>query len=202
MRKGERLFESIGALLLARTKQTVGGCIEYTGSRNWDGYGVFTFGGVQYKAHRASYEETIGHIPPGMCVLHKCDNPPCVNPDHLFLGTNRDNQNDKVEKNRQAKGESNGVSRLKHSDVVYLRTSNKPFSVLLREFGLAESHLMRILNGQCWKHVIPSKSIVESRQKISQAGHNNPNYRNGLWIKRRSVSDVFAELDKTMTGEG
>jgi hypothetical protein len=80
------------------------GCWEWQASRNSSGYGWFRFGPQGSRtptgAHRVSYVLTKGPIPEGMQVLHRCDNPPCVNPSHLFLGTNDDNHADKVAKGR------------------------------------------------------------------------------------------------------
>lgn len=79
---------------------TTTGCREWQRCRSPKGYGQLGFRGRQMHAHRASYEVFIGPIPAGLWVLHKCDNPPCINPEHLFLGTNADNVADKVAKGR------------------------------------------------------------------------------------------------------
>jgi hypothetical protein len=77
-----------------------------------DGYGQFSCGHRNeiywHRAHRFSWALVHGEIPEGMWVLHRCDNPPCVNPDHLFVGTHEDNMSDMVRKGRQAKGARNG----------------------------------------------------------------------------------------------
>lgn len=75
-------------------------CWVWEGARNRGGYGTFRRGSVVIKAHRAAWEFCYGPIPEGLCVLHKCDNPPCVRPDHLFLGTVADNAQDRVAKGR------------------------------------------------------------------------------------------------------
>lgn len=77
---------------------TNGGCWLWTGSPKGWGYGSIHTGGKNRAAHRASYEAHKGEIPPGLCVLHKCDVPACVNPDHLFLGSRADNVADRISK--------------------------------------------------------------------------------------------------------
>lgn len=76
-------------------------CWEWQGHRDDKGYGDVMFCGREQGAHRFAWESEFGHIPNGLYVLHKCDNPPCVRPDHLFLGTKADNSLDMVRKGRQ-----------------------------------------------------------------------------------------------------
>lgn len=75
------------------------GCWEWKGFTNPKGYGIIA-GSGQVLAHRVSYRELVGPIPDGLCVLHRCDNPPCYNPAHLFLGTRADNNRDMRDKGR------------------------------------------------------------------------------------------------------
>jgi hypothetical protein len=79
------------------------GCWEWIGIADADGYGKFTAAGKRSKAHRWAWTQTNGPIPEGLNVLHHCDNPPCVRPEHLFLGTQRDNLRDMAAKRRTHK---------------------------------------------------------------------------------------------------
>jgi hypothetical protein len=83
------------------------GCLEWQRGRR-KGYGVLRFEGQNHLAHRAAWAVANGPIPTGLCVLHKCDNPKCINPDHLFLGTIADNCHDRHAKGRDAKGDNHG----------------------------------------------------------------------------------------------
>ncbi len=81
--------------------EELGSCWIWTAARNGpNGYGAFRIGKQKHDAHRVAYELQIGPIPEGLCVLHKCDNPPCVRGDHLFVGTRGDNNKDMHKKGR------------------------------------------------------------------------------------------------------
>lgn len=83
------------------------GCWIWTAGRGTRGYGQFSIGGRNHSSHRASYEIQYGSIPEGLSVLHRCDNPACVNPSHLFVGTQKDNMVDMVQKGRSLRGDKN-----------------------------------------------------------------------------------------------
>lgn len=84
------------------------GCWLWQGSKSPKGYGVISYQGKAWRAHRLAYKFTRGDIPAGLCVLHRCDNPSCVRPDHLFLGTHGENNTDRARKGRNATGERHG----------------------------------------------------------------------------------------------
>lgn len=135
-----------------------GRCWVWTRCLDKDGYGQFQVLG-ECKAHRVSYRLLVGEIPKGMKVLHKCDNPSCVNPAHLFLGTNDDNMKDMSNKGRAAKGETNGNSKLTKADVLEIRARYKPRHKrdgrghLAVEFGVEEYYITHIIRRKVWKHI-------------------------------------------------
>ncbi|KKM00856.1 hypothetical protein LCGC14_1800190, partial [marine sediment metagenome] len=98
----------------AKVIKNKNGCWEWKNATDTSGYGLFWKNGKHHKAHRISWELHNGKIPKGLLVLHTCDNPLCVNPNHLWLGTNQDNQNDMYAKNRgkKATGEKHGCAKL------------------------------------------------------------------------------------------
>lgn len=108
MKTGPKPRPIIDRFMSHVTKDDGTGCWLWNGSRNWAGYGLFlvgsrTTGRRHNGAHRVSHELFNGPIPEGMDVCHRCDNPPCVNPAHLFVGTRRDNVLDMVTKGRARK---------------------------------------------------------------------------------------------------
>lgn len=141
-----------------------------------NGYGQFQlrFLGKKYNliASRVAYELKNGLIPEGLLVCHKCDNPICVNPSHLFLGTQQDNMDDKVSKNRQARGETNGRSKLNWEVVNEIRKIypiNKSTSELSKKYNIDSSTIINILKGDNWidENYIP---IQIEEQKFTK-GH-------------------------------
>ncbi len=124
-------------------------------TRHFDGhgYGLVWLDGKYKLAHRVSWEIKNGPRPDGLCVLHTCDRPSCVNPEHLWLGTHKDNAVDRVAKGRQSdtRGEANGNARLTWAHVVEIRESTETTVVLAARFGVSQSHLSSIKRGRAWK---------------------------------------------------
>src|ERR1039457_5628606 len=96
-------------------------CWLWTASTFWDGYGQIGLDGKKMRAHRLSYEINIGEIPEGLLVCHSCDNPRCVRPEHLFLGSQADNAQDMILKERSCRGTKNSQAKLSKEDVVKIR---------------------------------------------------------------------------------
>lgn len=138
---------------------TLGRCWLWTASKNRRGYGKFVVRKKSCPAHRYSWILHIGNIPLGLCVLHRCDNPSCVNPDHLFIGTDVDNIADRDSKGRQCKGEDTNTSKLSEDDVRWVRQhhviGDKEFGTrgMARKLGVTPLVVRSILQGKSWKHV-------------------------------------------------
>lgn len=134
------------------------GCWIWTASLNYKGYGQFGIGG-KYKSvtsHRVSYEMFKGIIHKDMHVLHHCDNPWCVNPDHLWLGTNNDNIQDKIEKQRTSKGENHARAKITTTDVLIIRearTHGFTYSAIAGYYNLGLTTVRSIVSKINWKHV-------------------------------------------------
>lgn len=138
-------------------------CWQWNAAKSAKGYGYI---GVRGKdgwktkyAHRISYELFRGKIPRGLLVLHKCDNPGCVNPKHLFIGTDMDNCRDKINKGRLfiPHGESNGNSKLTLKQVKKIRllysTGRYFHKDLAKQFGVKKSSIGHIVNNQSWNEL-------------------------------------------------
>jgi len=135
------------------------GCWAWTGSLNGKGYGQIATkrGSRPLLSHRLSWEIHFGPISNGMCVCHKCDNPSCVRPDHLFLGTITDNDKDRDEKGRTEKGDRHHNATLTAALVIECRRRYWIDGVLLRqlssEMGVTVGALGQAIRGETWQHV-------------------------------------------------
>ncbi len=133
-----------------------GDCWIWMGRQDTDGYGITHAWGNQWRAHRLAYHLYHGEVPDGMHVCHSCDNRACVNPAHLFAGTNQDNTADRNRKGRQAKGERTNHNKLTPDQVRELRQRYEQGEVvhhLARAFGIADSSAWAIVRREHWKHI-------------------------------------------------
>ncbi len=132
------------------------GCIPWTGSTNGAGYGIIRMGkrGRPIRAHRAVYELRFGKIPAGLVILHLCDNPRCVNIDHLRVGTNKDNCDDKVSKLRHRFGERTHFAKLTEDDVREIRgiPASESATSIARKFGVSRQTISRIRSRETWAY--------------------------------------------------
>jgi len=181
-RKGISRYCSIGCLNKGRVNKPLGevfwlkvdksgSCWIWKGSKDAKGYGTLQHQGVRYQAHRAAYILACGELPDGLLVCNRCDNPPCVNPGHLFLGTHADNHADRNAKGRQASGDRNGArahperiprgedaknSRLTPTIVADIRQRYKDGSTIPaigRQLGYPRSTIWSVVTRVSWKHI-------------------------------------------------
>lgn len=118
-------------------------------------YGAFKIGDKNKLAHRVSYELYKGKIPDGIKVCHQCDNPICVNPDHLFLGTHADNMKDMATKLRGTNGEKGFNSKLTKDQVIEIRklAGTKLRKEIAKQFNVSIPSITEIINKKNWKHI-------------------------------------------------
>ncbi len=139
------------------------GCWLWQKRKDEDGYGSVRVASSNLKAHRISYELHVGPVPKGSCVLHRCDVRACVNPEHLWLGTDEDNAKDRDEKKRQAIGSRNGRAKLTESDVLKIRrlllTGKVSPTDLSPIFGVSKAVVEDISRGKTWKHVLADSFV-------------------------------------------
>lgn len=134
-------------------------CWEWQGNLQHKGYGSFSYKRKPYGAHRFVWEITYGEIPKGLFVCHHCDNPRCVNPSHLFLGTPLDNMRDMINKGRLVahKGEQNAGHKLTTEDVLYIREQiamdKTTRADLAREMNIHKHTIDAIVARRSWKHL-------------------------------------------------
>lgn len=142
------------ATLFNRSRLAENGCWEWVGYKASGGYGAISQGGKNVRAHRVSYEAYNGPIPKGMVVRHTCDNPACINPDHLILGTQRQNVADREARGRRdVKGSQIGTSKLSEQDVMEIRASTDSTADIAARYGVDKSNIWLIRAGKSWKHL-------------------------------------------------
>lgn len=142
----------------SKVKVMPSGCHEWHSARNRKGYGYFTVGGKQRYAHRVAWEMVNGPIPDGMLCCHTCDNPSCVNPEHIFIGTHKDNTLDATIKGRRAipTGEKNPLSKLTEDGVREIRESisrGESQGSIAHRYGVSRSVVCEIGSRKAWDHV-------------------------------------------------
>jgi hypothetical protein len=158
----------------SRYKKISNGCWEWNGYKDRDGYGVIGLMGKYDKAHRISYRLNVGDIPKGMFVCHHCDNPPCVNPEHLFLGTPKDNTRDMINKGRRKDGgkphlgEKNGNAKLSERDVIKILSLRGKIShvEISRMYNVHRSTITNIMSRKKWPHLnVPYKKFNKTTSR-------------------------------------
>ena len=159
-------------------------CWLWTASKNGKGYGYVWASGKLFKSHRVAWIIANGTIPKGVCALHRCDNPSCVNPTHLFIGTNADNMRDMAEKRRKVvaygnkhgsrthpesrpKGECQANAKLTNDKVVHIRAIYAEGGItksrLATKFDVSRVTISRVIERKRWAHVKQPLSAKEEQ---------------------------------------
>lgn len=182
-------------------------CWEWSGSRAHYGHGQFWNGDRAVYAHRFSWELHNGPIPKGdgfhgTCVCHHCDNPPCVNPRHLFLGSHADNLRDAGKKGRMPRGRAHVHNRLTEEQVVEIvlrKEAGESQRSIARSFGLHPSSVNRIFNGTAWAWLVRGETTEGDGM-----GRQYPNASGGAGCQScaRSSAGVAREGAGSQSGSG
>lgn len=150
MPNGSEPADFVTKLLTNYTVATTG-CWLWNGSPDSDGYGRLRVNGETMRVHRLSYALHNGDLPSNMAVCHSCDTPLCVNPDHLWLGSNEDNIADRTQKRRSAAGSRNGYARLTEESVRAIRSeTGVPVEDLAERFGVSIGAVYKVRSRQTW----------------------------------------------------
>jgi hypothetical protein len=132
-------------------------CWLWTACKDEGGYGHFRLGNKMPPAHRVSFEHFKEPILQGLNVNHTCDNPPCVNPEHLWQGTQKEGIVDRDSKGRQMKGEKQCLAKLTEQQVLDIRTKYIPRVytqiMLMKEYNIGKSTVKQIIQRRTWKHI-------------------------------------------------
>lgn len=134
------------------------GCIEWGGYRNEHGYGRIIVGGKVRFAHRVAYELYVEPLKDGFCIAHKCDNPSCLNPEHLFQTTHAGNMADMRDKGRsdkvkKAKGASHWRAKLTENQAAAIKADIRPLREIASQYQLNKSTVYMLKTGRTWKHL-------------------------------------------------
>lgn len=158
--KRPRTPDEMREMLLSRLVERESGCLEWAGAKDRRGYGNVRWDGKLWGAHRLAYHLLVAPVERGVEVCHACDNPPCCNTEHLFLGTHADNMHDAKVKQRMSRwhgfytrGERNTRALLTETDVRAIRASSETQMALAARYGVGQSTISSIIIRRTWKHV-------------------------------------------------
>lgn len=154
------LFEKMQAAsyFWPKTKKK-GACLFWKGGVDpKTGYGKFVWEGKTYYSHRFSYLLCVGEIPKDILVCHCCDNRPCVEPTHLWLGSHKENSNDMISKNRHNKkpnviGTAHPLSKLDEEKIQIIRKDKRPCAIIAIDFSVSPTLIWNIKKYKTWKHI-------------------------------------------------
>jgi len=159
-------IEDVRNVLLARREiDPSTGCWNWTGVISPNGYGRIKWCQKNHGVHRAAYLTLLGKpIPQGFSVLHKCDNKRCLNPSHLYIGTQKDNVADREERTRSYKGSGNPNARLNEDDLVQILRMGQlglRHKDIAQIFGVSRATISQFLQGRTWRDFNRSRSVLK-----------------------------------------
>jgi hypothetical protein len=157
-----------------------------------NGYGRLHYNGKDILSHRCSWEIHYGPIPQGMFICHTCDNPPCVNPKHLFLGTDQDNMDDMYAKDRASVGSRHPNAKLTETQVSEIidlySTGEYSQSALARRFNVGQQAIQAIVSGKTWKH-------LHKRSTFLRKGDTKLSKEHGIEIRKLCQTTNLLQKD-------
>jgi len=179
---------------------------------NWEGildsknYGIVKCNGIHVGAHRVSYTIHKGLIPTRLSILHKCDNPSCVNPNHLFAGTRKENATDRDSKNRQAKGEHQGLAKLTKNIVIKLRKEffkKDPkmgdYEKAAQQYNVTSETIRQAIIGYTWHHLNNLVTPVQPKKINPKVSKQEKIYIQSLKGKKiKDISNLTGRHSKTI----
>lgn len=175
------------------------GCWEWQRYRNAKGYGKIAVNGKAESTHRIAHILYKGPIPTGLSVCHTCDNPPCCNPEHLFLGTTGDNSADAKQKGRTAalalRGSKHGRTQLTEDQVREIRHLRATTSLTLveisRRFGVSLRTVSAIATGETWRHLLSTEEAERAKRQLLRL---RPEFRGEAHHKAKLTEDQVREI--------
>jgi hypothetical protein len=130
-------------------------CWECTShKKGTNGYFFVMRNRIMYPMHKFMYEQKYGIVPEGMLACHTCDNPSCINPDHIFIGSPADNTHDMIIKKRNSFGEKHPHTKFKETDIIAILKSEQTYEKIAANFGVTKSAISHIKNKRSWKHIM------------------------------------------------
>ncbi len=199
-------FETHAARIIARAIKTPTGCLEHQEPKGTNGYGMVSSNGQTYRAHVVVWRAKNGSVPERHFVLHSCDNPMCINIEHLHIGTSAQNAAEMVQRGRQAGAIK---QKLRVDDILAIRqrrSAGESQGVLAREYGVQPNMISRILSNVRWGHLnlspikpffshqkLSDQQIVEIR-KLAAAGVRQKEIAEIFSVKQGYVSTIVNQL--------
>jgi predicted transcriptional regulator len=202
----ELFWSKVNVVKLDDENADIDSCWEWIAGCAMDGYGRFWFDSKSINAHRFIYTCFNGPIPPKMCVCHACDNKPCVNPYHLWLGTSYENTHDMMNKNRLVvhKGSENGMSILTEGMVYEILediynnkyTSNKEISI---KYDIHVDTIMDILNNKSWRDISQdSCKKLNCDLKFLKSKISHKNLAKYIRVTEETICEIREELKRNI----